>query len=68
MFTREIKYDRLTKDYAMTLNGEFVGYAASYHAAEIELDRLAFELLNSGIFMPADFETETAQAVDSEAA
>lgn len=68
MFTREIKYDRLTKDYKMTLDGEFVGYAASYHAAEVELDQLVFDLLTRNYFLHAGSETETAQAVDTEAA
>lgn len=43
---REIKYSRETRDYAMYLNGEFVGYASTYHDAEVELDRLVFDILN----------------------
>lgn len=44
--TKEIVFDRETRDYAMYLNGEFVGYAPCYHVAEVELDRLAYERLD----------------------
>lgn len=43
---KTITYDRKTGDYKMELDGEFVGYAACYHAAEVELDRLAYEQLD----------------------
>lgn len=43
---KTITYDRLTGDYKMELDGEFVGYERSYHAAEVELDRLAYEQLD----------------------
>jgi non-canonical (house-cleaning) NTP pyrophosphatase len=43
---KTITYDRLTGDYKMELDGEFVGYEATYHLAEIELDRLAYEQLD----------------------
>lgn len=41
---KEIRYNH--GDYDMYLNGEYVGSEASYHAAEVELDRLAYEHLN----------------------
>ena len=39
---RSIQYDRKAKGYAMSLDGEFVGYADTYHDAEVELDRQVF--------------------------
>lgn len=47
-YTKEIKFDRTTKDFAMYLNGKLVGYAATRHEAETELDRLVFEALTHG--------------------
>ena len=47
-YAREISYDRSSRDYAMYLDGELVGYARTYHEAEITLDELVFELLSSG--------------------
>lgn len=43
-YNRSIAYDRITHDYAMTINGEYVGSAPSYSAAEAELDRLCYNL------------------------
>lgn len=45
MYRKEIVYDRETRDYACFLNGELVGFAANYHAAEVFLDTLVYELL-----------------------
>lgn len=44
-YTKETAYDRETKDYAMHLNGELVGFARTYHEAEVTLDQLVYELL-----------------------
>lgn len=43
---KEIVYDRATRDYAMYLDGELVGFARTYHEAEVTLDRLVFELVS----------------------
>lgn len=40
---KHIAYDRLTKDYAMHFDGQFIGYAPTYHDAETTLDRVAYE-------------------------
>lgn len=53
MYTKSIKYDRTTKDYLATLDGELVGYFRSYHDAEIALDELVFQLLNGNYFVEA---------------
>lgn len=50
MFRKEIVYDRETRDYAMYLDGELVGFARSYHEAEVTLDQLVFELLGNAYF------------------
>ena len=58
-YRKEIVFDRESRDYAMRLDGELVGYARSYHEAEITLDELVFELLSSGA-------TATASALDGD--
>lgn len=44
---RSIKYDRETKDFALCLNGEIVGYARSYSEGEQTLDELVFDRLQA---------------------
>ena len=51
MYRKEIVYDRETRDYAMYLDGELVGFTRTYHEAEIELDSLVFELMSSQVFV-----------------
>jgi len=46
MYRKEIVYDRGTRDYAMYLDSELVGFARTYHKAEVTLDQLVFELLS----------------------
>jgi hypothetical protein len=46
-YRKEIQYDRQTHDYAMYIDGELVGFARTYHDAEVTLDQLVFELLSS---------------------
>lgn len=50
MYRKEIVYDRDTHDYAMYLDGDLVGFARSYHEAEVTLDQLVFELLSGQYF------------------
>lgn len=57
---KTITYDRLTGDYKMELDGEFVGYAACYHSAEIDLDRLAFEQIDRAGVEPELLQSATA--------
>lgn len=45
LYHKEIVYDRETHDYAMYLDGELIGFARTYHAAEVMLDQLVYELL-----------------------
>lgn len=47
MYDKSIQYDRETRDYAMRLDGELVGFARTHHEAEITLDQLVFELMSS---------------------
>lgn len=54
MYRKEIVYDRETRDFAMYLDGELVGYARTYHEAEITLDQLVFELMSGQHFRRAD--------------
>jgi hypothetical protein len=50
MYQKEIVYDRETRDYAMYLDGELVGFARTYHEAEVTLDQLVFELISGEHF------------------
>jgi len=58
-YRKEIVFDRESRDYAMYLDGELVGYARTYHEAEITLDELVFELMSHGA-------TATASALDGD--
>lgn len=42
---REIVYDRKTRDYAVYIDGELIGFAANYHAGEVMADRHIFDEL-----------------------
>jgi hypothetical protein len=53
MYRKEIIYDRETRDYAMYLDGELVGFARTYHEAEVTLDQLVFELMTGQYFREA---------------
>jgi hypothetical protein len=53
MYRKEIVYEPDTRDYAMYLNGELVGYARTYHEAEVALDQLVFELITNDYFREA---------------
>lgn len=56
--TKEIKYNH--GEYDMYLNGEYIGSEASYHSAEVELDRLAFEQLDRAGIEPEMMQSATA--------
>ena len=47
MYCKEIIYDSETRDFAMYLDGELVGFARTYQEAEITLDQLVLELSQS---------------------
>lgn len=47
-FRKEIRYDRVTKDYAYYLDGELKGFASNPFEAEVALDNLVYDLLESG--------------------
>lgn len=66
-FRKEIRYDRETRDFAMYLDGELVGYMRTYHEAEVALDQLVYELLISGMHRSAS-ELDGASAPDACAA
>jgi hypothetical protein len=53
MYRREIVYDQETRDFAMYLDGELVGFARTYYEAEIALDQLVFELMSGQFFRDA---------------
>ena len=53
MYRKLIVYDRKTKDFAMHLNGELVGYATTYLQAEAVLNKLVYELLTKAPAPPA---------------
>jgi hypothetical protein len=53
MYEKEIVYDPETRDFAMYLDGELVGFARTYQEAEQTLDELVYELLNGHYFQEA---------------
>jgi hypothetical protein len=53
MYRKAIVYTRETRDYAMYLDGELVGFARTYHEAEVALDQLVFELISGHYFRDA---------------
>ena len=53
VYRKEICYDRETRDYAMYLDGELVGFQRNYREAEITLDQLVFELMTGMYFREA---------------
>jgi hypothetical protein len=53
VYRREIVYDRDTRDYAMYLDGELIGFARTYSEAEVTLDQLVTHLANAQAFKGA---------------
>ena len=61
MFTKEIRYDRESKDFAMYLNGELIGYAPTYLKAEMQLNSLVHDILTrTAVADTADIPVEDA--------
>lgn len=50
LYRKEIVWDRESRDYAMYLDGELVGFARTYHEAEVTLDQLVYELMTGSHF------------------
>lgn len=44
-FVKDIAYDRNSRDFRATLNGELIGYFSTYSAAEAALDQVAYDIL-----------------------
>lgn len=53
MYHKTIVFDRESRDYAMYLDDELVGFARTYHEAEITLDQLVLELMHGSYFHEA---------------
>ncbi len=47
-FRKEIAYDRETRDFRATLDGNYIGHFANYSEAEVALDAVAYDLLMDG--------------------
>lgn len=62
MYEKEIAYDPETRDFAMYLDGELVGFARTYQEAEVTLDELVYELLSSPESLPFDPADRTKKA------
>lgn len=52
-YAREIVYSPETKDYAMYLNGELIGFARTHHDAEVTIDELVRSTLTHAAPEPA---------------
>lgn len=57
---KEIRYDRQTRDFAVFVNGELIGYAASYVAGERLADEYVTDGLRYGTLGPAEWYLEAA--------
>jgi hypothetical protein len=53
MYKKAIIYDPETRDFAMYLDSELVGFARTFQEAEETLDELVYELLNGEYFREA---------------
>lgn len=47
MYLKEIVYDPETRDFAMYLDSELVGFARTYQEAEVALDKTIYDRLNA---------------------
>jgi hypothetical protein len=56
-----IEYDPDTGDYAMYLDAQFIGFARTYHDAEITLQDLIDEIAFQTRVMTADMQAEAAE-------
>ena len=59
---KDIRYDRETQDFALYLDGGFVGYARTRREAEERLDALVYDRLTKGV----QAEASTASALPDE--
>lgn len=57
---KHIAYDPETKDYAMYLDAQLIGFARTHHEAETSLDELVDEILRHTRVTTADMEAEAA--------
>jgi len=53
-YVKDISYDRETRDYAMRLDGELVGFARTHYEAEVALDQIVYELLHAQPYLFSD--------------
>lgn len=59
---KQVKYDRITRDYAMIWRGSVIGYAATYDEAQRRLDEHAYRALNAARLV--DFLVSAEQPVE----
>jgi hypothetical protein len=60
---KRIKYDRITRDYAMIWRGSVIGYAPTYDEAQRRLDEHAYRVLNAARL--TDFLVSAQQASEA---
>jgi hypothetical protein len=65
--TKEIVFDRETRDYAMYYEGQLIGWARSYSDAEVILNAYVYELLTHTQTETADIVAEVAASVEADA-
>lgn len=64
-YTKSIQYIPETRDFAMQLDGQIVGYAPSWVAAEEQLDGLVYNLLERDAATVAAYEAEAAAPISA---
>ena len=54
--TKEIKFDRISKDFAYYLDGRLIGYAPNYRAADEALNEAAYDQLVADADLDAEID------------
>lgn len=69
-YTKQIDYDRATKDFSIKVNGELIGYAGSYSEAESKANEYVYNLLarTPNSINEAEEMTEATPAAEAPAA
>jgi hypothetical protein len=52
-FEKEIRYSRITRDFDLYIDGQYVGSRSSYHEAEVALDEIILDKLTHGDHLTA---------------
>jgi len=63
-FTKEIAYDRETRDFRATLDGNYIGHFDSYYEAEVALDEAVVDPVEAVEAAEVEFEADAVAALE----